>query len=301
MCRVCARSATDPDAPLPRRGRRGRGARRARSSRPTSSSRRWTELPALRLVQLLTAGAETWIGRLPDGVALSDCRGAHGGRDRRVDRRRAAGGLPAPPAVRRRPGRRPVGLPHHRGARGQAGVDRRSGRRRRADGGPPRPVRGHRPRWSAAAPATACTPSTRCAELLPAPRRVRGGRARSPTPPAGSSTPRSSPPCPTGPCWSTPRAAPSWTPTRSLAELTAGRLRAALDVTDPEPLPAGHPLWSAPGLLLTPHVGGSVPLAVGSRVPDRRRADPAVRARETRRRISSRTGTDPRPALLCRA
>jgi phosphoglycerate dehydrogenase-like enzyme len=44
-----------------------------------------------------------------------------------------------------------------------------------------------------------------------------------------------------------------------LAELTAGRLRAALDVTDPEPLPPGHPLWSAPGLLLTPHVGGEVP------------------------------------------
>jgi phosphoglycerate dehydrogenase-like enzyme len=44
-----------------------------------------------------------------------------------------------------------------------------------------------------------------------------------------------------------------------LAELTSGRLRAALDVTEPEPLPAGHPLWSAPGLLLTPHVGGAVP------------------------------------------
>src|SRR6185312_12741252 len=44
-----------------------------------------------------------------------------------------------------------------------------------------------------------------------------------------------------------------------VAELQAGRLRAALDVTDPEPLPADHPLWSAPGLLLTPHVGGSVP------------------------------------------
>jgi phosphoglycerate dehydrogenase-like enzyme len=44
-----------------------------------------------------------------------------------------------------------------------------------------------------------------------------------------------------------------------LAELQAGRLRAALDVTDPEPLPAGHPMWSAPGLLLTPHVGGAVP------------------------------------------
>ena len=44
-----------------------------------------------------------------------------------------------------------------------------------------------------------------------------------------------------------------------LAELTAGRLRAAVDVTDPEPLPAGHPLWSAPHLLLTPHVAADVP------------------------------------------
>jgi phosphoglycerate dehydrogenase-like enzyme len=44
-----------------------------------------------------------------------------------------------------------------------------------------------------------------------------------------------------------------------LAELTSGRLRAAVDVTDPEPLPAGHPLWSAPNLLLTPHVAGAVP------------------------------------------
>jgi phosphoglycerate dehydrogenase-like enzyme len=42
-----------------------------------------------------------------------------------------------------------------------------------------------------------------------------------------------------------------------LAELTAGRLRAALDVTDPEPLPAGHPLWQAPGVLISPHAGGS--------------------------------------------
>ncbi|MDQ1627377.1 MAG: hypothetical protein QOI54_1121 [Actinomycetota bacterium] len=41
-----------------------------------------------------------------------------------------------------------------------------------------------------------------------------------------------------------------------LAELGSGRLRAALDVTDPEPLPPEHPLWSAPGLLLSPHVGG---------------------------------------------
>ncbi|MGW0908009.1 2-hydroxyacid dehydrogenase [Streptomyces sp. NPDC002853] len=42
-----------------------------------------------------------------------------------------------------------------------------------------------------------------------------------------------------------------------LAELESGRITAALDVTDPEPLPAGHPLWQAPGVLISPHVGGS--------------------------------------------
>ena len=36
-----------------------------------------------------------------------------------------------------------------------------------------------------------------------------------------------------------------------------GRIRAALDVTDPEPLPEGHPLWSLPGVLIAPHVGGA--------------------------------------------
>lgn len=36
----------------------------------------------------------------------------------------------------------------------------------------------------------------------------------------------------------------------------AGRLRFALDVTDPEPLPRGHPLWSAPDVLITPHIAG---------------------------------------------
>jgi phosphoglycerate dehydrogenase-like enzyme len=38
--------------------------------------------------------------------------------------------------------------------------------------------------------------------------------------------------------------------------LREGRIRAALDVTDPEPLPTGHPLWSLPGVLITPHLGG---------------------------------------------
>lgn len=41
-----------------------------------------------------------------------------------------------------------------------------------------------------------------------------------------------------------------------VAALRDGRLRAALDVTEPEPLPDGHPLWASPGLLLTPHQAG---------------------------------------------
>ena len=41
-----------------------------------------------------------------------------------------------------------------------------------------------------------------------------------------------------------------------VAELNTGRIYCALDVTDPEPLPAGHPLWSAPNTIITPHVGG---------------------------------------------
>lgn len=38
---------------------------------------------------------------------------------------------------------------------------------------------------------------------------------------------------------------------------SAGRIRAAVDVTDPEPLPADHPLWEIPGVIITPHVGGA--------------------------------------------
>ena len=42
-----------------------------------------------------------------------------------------------------------------------------------------------------------------------------------------------------------------------VAELKTGRITAAVDVTDPEPLPAGHPLWNSPGILISPHVGGN--------------------------------------------
>lgn len=44
-----------------------------------------------------------------------------------------------------------------------------------------------------------------------------------------------------------------------LQELQDGRLQASLDVTDPEPLPDGHPLWTAPGVFITPHLAGWSP------------------------------------------
>ncbi len=46
-----------------------------------------------------------------------------------------------------------------------------------------------------------------------------------------------------------------------VAEVSAGRLFAALDVTDPEPLEPGHPLWHLPNVLITPHVGASTPVS----------------------------------------
>ena len=43
-----------------------------------------------------------------------------------------------------------------------------------------------------------------------------------------------------------------------LTELASGRISAALDVTDPEPLPSGHPLWRLPNVFIAPHTGGAV-------------------------------------------
>ncbi len=48
-----------------------------------------------------------------------------------------------------------------------------------------------------------------------------------------------------------------------VSELASGRLRAVLDVTDPEPLPTGHPLWAMPNVLITPHNAGDSPASIG--------------------------------------
>ncbi len=215
---------------------------------------------ALRLVQLLTAGAETWIGRLPDGVALSDGRGAHGGAT-------AEWIVAALLAVYRH-------LPRFTAAQADERWDYHTteelaakrvlivgagdvaeqtvarlapfevtttlvGRRARDGVHPVDEVAALLPHHDA------------CVVVVPLTDATRGlvDAAFLAAMPDGSVLVNAA----RGPVVDTDAL---------LAELTAGRLRAALDVTDPEPLPAGHPLWSAPGMLLTPHVGGSVPLAV---------------------------------------
>ena len=51
--------------------------------------------------------------------------------------------------------------------------------------------------------------------------------------------------------------------------LQENRIQAVLDVTDPEPLPSDHPLWSAPNCMITPHVAGSTPEFISQSLPFR--------------------------------
>ncbi|GLY53965.1 2-hydroxyacid dehydrogenase [Lentzea sp. NBRC 102530] len=213
------------------------------------------QLPNLKLVQLLSAGAENFIGRVPDGVLLSTGRGAHGGstaewaigallaiyRDflvfeqARVERRWdyhgtdtlqdkkvlivGAGDLGEQLRRRLEPFDATATLVGRTAREGVHGQDE---------------LPDLLPGFDVVVIFTPMTEETRHlvdAKFLAAMKDgailVNGAR---------------------GPVVDTDAL---------LAELTSGRLRAALDVTDPEPLPADHPLWTAPGLFLTPHVAGS--------------------------------------------
>ncbi|MCI1749691.1 MAG: hydroxyacid dehydrogenase [Acidipropionibacterium sp.] len=72
-----------------------------------------------------------------------------------------------------------------------------------------------------------------------------------------------------------------------LAECSSGRLSAILDVTDPEPLPADSPLLSCPGIVITPHVAGSLGTEIG------RMADGALD--ELERLVAGRPPREPVP------
>jgi phosphoglycerate dehydrogenase-like enzyme len=216
---------------------------------------RFPELPELRLVQTLNAGYEQWLSILPDGVTLSNGRGAHGGssaelvvaallsifRDLREFGDRQAAGAWQPQVTETLIGKRAVIL----GA-GDLGLNLA---RRLAPFEADVTLVGQRARPGVRAlddidgllpdvdvvvamlPADESTYRLIDAQFLG---KLRDGAVVVNAGRGGA------------------------VHTDALvAELTSRRLRAALDVTDPEPLPEGHPLWSAPGLLLTPHVAGS--------------------------------------------
>jgi phosphoglycerate dehydrogenase-like enzyme len=214
------------------------------------------ELPDLRVVQLLSAGADAWIGRLPPEITLCDARGVHSSstsewaitamlaylRDFPRFARAQAAGEWAYGATDELAGKRVliVGA----GAIGEALAARLAP----FDTHVVRLARGARPGVHGVdelprllpeadivvliVPLTSSTTGLVDARFLA---RMKDGAllvnaARGPVVDTEALT----------------------------AELATGRIGAALDVTDPEPLPAGHPLWAMPNVLLTPHVAGSV-------------------------------------------
>ena len=255
-------------------------------------------LPELRLVQLLTAGAENWVGRLPAHVALSDCRGAHGGATAEwIVAVLLAVYRELPGFVRSQDARRwdqhfTDELAGKRVLLVGAGDLAENTARRLAPFEVTTTLVGRRARDGVhgIAEVHELLPDHDVAVLDgPADRRhPRAGRRRVPRRdarrrPAGQRRAR---------------------PGRRHRRAESPSCRPAgcgppLDVTDPEPLPADHPLWTAPGLLLTPHVGGSVPGGMRRAFGDRRRSRSGRSCGATRRRTWSRTDTRTSGPLRC--
>jgi phosphoglycerate dehydrogenase-like enzyme len=225
----------------------------------TSDALRLVErCPSLNLVQLLSAGAEMWVGRLPEGVRLSDCQGAHGGVT-------AEWALAAILAVLREI---PVFVRAQDEQRWDQHVtDTLTGKRvllvgagdladqtaRRLDPFDVASVTRVGRRARDGVHATSELPALLgeadvVVLLVPLTDETRGlvDADFLAAMPDGALLVNAA----RGPVVDTDAL---------LAELSTQRLRAVVDVVDPEPLPADHPLWQAPNLLITPHVGGSVP------------------------------------------
>jgi phosphoglycerate dehydrogenase-like enzyme len=213
-------------------------------------------LPKLEVVQLTTAGADAFVGRLPEGVLLCDARGVHGGstsewvlaavlaslrnfpefvrnQERQVWDQKFTGELAGKrvlvigagdvgESIRRRmlPFDTTVTMVARRARADAHGVDEL-----------PRLL----PEADVVVVVVPLTEQTRGMVDAAFLARMRGGAL-----------------------FVNAARGPVTVTDALLAELRSGRLRAALDVTDPEPLPVDHPLWEAPNLLLTPHVGGAV-------------------------------------------
>jgi phosphoglycerate dehydrogenase-like enzyme len=214
------------------------------------------ELSNLKLIQLLSAGVEEWVGRVPNGVLLSTCRGAHGGstaewvvavllsiyrelprftaeqeacswNPRATDTLQGKRALVVGAGDLGRQLRRrleafdtPVTMVGMSSRDGVHGVDELPG------------LLGRHDIVALMVPLTSRTKGMVDAGFLAA--------------------------MPDGAVLVNAARGAVVDTDALISELKSGRLRAALDVTDPEPLPPYHPLWTVPGLVLTPHVGGFV-------------------------------------------
>jgi phosphoglycerate dehydrogenase-like enzyme len=219
------------------------------------------KMPALRVVQLITAGADVWVGRLPDGVALCDARGAHDSSTAEWAVAAILAHVRAFPGFVRAQARRDWAYADY------APTDELAGKRvlilgagsigsaiaarlepfdvsltlvartaRPADG-----VHG-------VAELPDLLPSADVVVLVvPLTPQTRGmvDRAFLAAMADGSLLVNAA------------RGLVADTAALT-AELATGRIAAALDVVEPEPLPSDHPLWEMPNVLLTPHVAGSV-------------------------------------------
>jgi phosphoglycerate dehydrogenase-like enzyme len=223
--------------------------------RPPTSAEALKALASLRLVQLLSAGVDSWLKRLPPGVVLCNGRGVHGGSTAEL----AVGGIVS--SLRE--------LPRHLDAQRAHRWDQHSG----VTG-----LDGRRVLLLGAGDigtrvAASLTPLG--AEVTLVARHARDG-VRALTELSGLlpehqvvviAVPYTTEThqlvdadflasMPDGALLVNVARGAIVNTNALLAELTSERLHAFLDVTDPEPLPVDHPLWVAPHLQLTPHIGG---------------------------------------------
>lgn len=218
-------------------------------------------LPQLKLVQLMTAGAEVWVGKTPPGVQLCTSRGAHGG----ATAEWAVGALLAvlhefPQFVQRQAegtwDRHPTDELAGKRVLVLGAGDLGSQVKRRLEAFDARVTMAARTARNGVisidqvpavlgghdvvivmVPLTAATKGLVNAEFLAA--------------------------MPDGAVLVNAARGQIVATDALIAELTTGRLRATVDVTDPEPLPDGDPLWSTPNIFVTPHIAGAVPGAPG--------------------------------------
>jgi len=226
-----------------------------------SSVRLAAKLTDLRVVQLLTAGADTWIGRLPAGITLCDARGVHDSPTAEWVVGAILSHLRAFPAFARAQARQEWAYADH------TPTDELAGKRVLIVGAGSIGAALH------ARLIPFEVEVTRIARTARPEEGVHGVRDLPDLLPAadivvvivpltdqtrGLVDARFLAALPDGALLVNAARGPVADTDSLVAELSTGRIAAALDVTDPEPLPAAHPLWTMPNVLLTPHVAGSV-------------------------------------------